>query len=397
MRRTSVPSYSLMKLAASFAAGIVFVNTAAAQGLLGEPKMAPTGLTRDGAVQHALVHNPALMTVRKQHGYAESALVIAKTYPYNPVFTGYVTQNGGPASAGITNRVYQEHYISLELELRGQWKHRAALGQATASRIELEISQQELALSIAVVRAFNTVLYRQKKLAFIDEGIKVNELQAAQIGKLADAGKVKAIDVTLVRADLASARAAGRGQAKTALTIARSDLRKLLGTLDDGFDAVSDLDVPMPATDPAALTQHALEQRPDLRARRAALCEVQASLRLLNANRFGNPNLGPYYEYDPTRVSYIGMRYSMPLAIFNSKKGKSSRPRPMWPKVNSEVSQIEMQVSQEVQAALARSADAGKWAKHASRARCCPIWPRRSKRWKGNLLRTIQTSICRGC
>ena len=54
----------------------------------------------DAAVRQALLNNPGLMTVRQQHGYGEAALVIAKTYPFNPVYTGYFAQNSGPASAG---------------------------------------------------------------------------------------------------------------------------------------------------------------------------------------------------------------------------------------------------------------------------------------------------------
>jgi hypothetical protein len=63
-------------------------------------------LTRETAVRQALADNPTLATVRKQHGYAEAALIIARTYPYNPVYTGYFANNTGPARADITNRLF---------------------------------------------------------------------------------------------------------------------------------------------------------------------------------------------------------------------------------------------------------------------------------------------------
>jgi outer membrane protein TolC len=321
----------------------------------------PSVLTREEAVRQALHSNPVLMTVRKQQGYAEAALILAKTYPYNPVYTGYACYNSGPTDAGITNRVFLEQYVSLELELRGQGKHRRAVGAATASRIEWEISHQELATSIAVIRAFNTVLYRQQKLAFLDDGIKLNEQAFEQIRKQADAGKIKKIDLTLARADLDGTRAQ-RGQTRTTLAIARSELRRLLGTLDDTFAVAGALDVPLPSTDPAAFTQLALDRRADLQAKRAAICEAEATLRLVNANRFGNPSFGPFFEYDPTRVSTVGARLSMPLAIFNSKKAEIRKAQTDVAKIHAEVQTLELQASQDVQAALARLADASHWA-----------------------------------
>ncbi len=317
-------------------------------------------LSREAAVQQALVQNPFLATIRKQSGYGEAALIIAKTYPFNPVYTGYVTGANGPVSAGNNNSVYQEHYITLELELRGQGKHRRAAAAATASRIEWEISHQEIAISIAVIRAYNGVLYRQKKLEFIDAGIRINELAFGQIRKQADAGKIKATDLMLARVDLDSARAQ-RGQARTALTVARSEMRRLLGTLDDTFAVAGDVDVPLPSADQAALTQLALSQRADLLARRSAVCEAEALLRLVRANRYGNFTFGPYFEYDPTSTVYIGARIGTPLAILNTKKGEIHKAETDILKVRSEVEQLEIQASQEVQAALARWTDASRW------------------------------------
>jgi outer membrane protein TolC len=357
MRRDSLRRSRARHLFASACIFAVSVGlTSAARGQ--QPVIA---LSREAAVRQALVQNPYLATIRKQSGYAEAALIIARTYPFNPVYTGYVTGTGGPASADITNRVYLEQYVSLELELRGQGKHRKAAAAATASRIEWEISQQEIAVSIAVIRAYNAVLYRQKKLEFIDAGIKTNELAFEQMRKKADAGAVKATDLMLARIDLDSSRA-GRGQARTALTVARSELRRLLGTLDDSFVVVGDLDVPLPSTDQAALTHLALEQRADLQARRSARSEAEAQLRLVVANRYGNISTGPFFEYDPTRTYYIGARLSTPLAIFNTRKGEIHKAETDVAKVCSEVEQLEMQASQEVQAALARWTDAGKWA-----------------------------------
>lgn len=338
-------------------AGVMFAGLAP-RALGQQPAKA---LTRDVAVQQALLQNPALATIRKQSGYGEAALIIAKTYPFNPIFTGYVTSANGPVNSGILQHSYNEHYVSLELELRGQGKHRRAAAAATVKRIEWEIANQEIGVSVAVIRAYNAVLYRQQKLAWIDATIKINEQVFEQIRKQAEAGKIKATDLMLARVDLDSARAQ-RGQAVTVLAVARWDLSRLMGIVDDSYVAVGELDVPLLSADPDALTHLALEQRADLQARRAALCEAEANLRLVVANRYGNLSVGPYVEYDPTNILYLGGRISAPLAVLNTRKGEIHRAETDVTRVRAEIHQIETVATQDVQAALTRYAAASKWA-----------------------------------
>ncbi len=328
------------------------------------PAVAPATtkfMSREEAVRFALQNNPNLMVVRQQSGFAQAAIVSAKTYPFNPVYTGVVGQNGGPTNAMITNRVFNEHYVTLELELRGQGGYRRAAANATASRIEWEIAQQEMAVTIAVLRAYNTALYREKKLQALDEIIKLNEQVAEHIGRLFEAGKMKGLDAVMARAELDGTRAQ-RGQLRTALTVARSELRRQMGSNDDSFTLFGSLEVELPKTDQSALTQLAMDNRPDFHARQHAVTEAQAALNLIEANRFGNPSVGPFYEYDNTRVSVIGARVSMPLPVLNTKRAEIMKAETEVSKVRGEVQQLEVQIAQDVQAALSRLADARKWA-----------------------------------
>src|SRR5262245_24729165 len=78
----------------------------------------PPALSREAAVRWALEHNPDLMALRQQHGIAAAAVVIARTYPFNPVWEGKVRAAFGPESAGVTNSVSNEHKFLLDLEIR---------------------------------------------------------------------------------------------------------------------------------------------------------------------------------------------------------------------------------------------------------------------------------------
>src|SRR4051794_33738738 len=62
---------------------------------------APEVLTRVAAVQFALRNNPEIASIRQQHGIAAAAVVIADTYPFNPVWEAKVRAAEGPISAGI--------------------------------------------------------------------------------------------------------------------------------------------------------------------------------------------------------------------------------------------------------------------------------------------------------
>src|ERR1700722_16435488 len=53
----------------------------------------PQNFTPDEAVVFALQNNPTLHSVRLQRGLAEGGVVIAKTYPYNPIMENYGLPN----------------------------------------------------------------------------------------------------------------------------------------------------------------------------------------------------------------------------------------------------------------------------------------------------------------
>jgi len=340
------------------AATLVLARPAAAQYAPMSTAQLPGYLARDQAVRYALENNPQLMTARQQHGFAEAAVVMARTYPFNPIYGGVVAHNSGP---DVTNPIFEEHYATLELELRGQGRFRREAACATASRIEWEITQQEMIVAIAVIRAYNTGLYRQKKLEALEATIKLNEQAVDTVSRLVDAGKLRSADLLLARAELENVRAQ-RGQLKTSLAMARSDLRRLLGTLDDTFTLFGALDLPLPNTDQASLTQLALTKRADLQARQIAIHEAEANLKLVQANRFGNPSIGPFFEYDNTRVVILGAKLAMPLPCLNTRRGEIMKAEAELVKVHSEVKELEMRAAEDVQAALNRLGDARKWA-----------------------------------
>jgi outer membrane protein TolC len=319
----------------------------------------PAEFDSGGAVRFSLENNPSLAAIRQQRGFARGAVVIGKTYPYNPFLQTYVTGDFGPASAGITNHVFNEAITRTDVEIRGQGKYRRAAADAVMTRTEWEIATQEVVVSVAAARAFNAVVYRQRKLAVLQDTIQFNDRVFEQVKKLADLGRLRSTDLILARTELDTARAA-LGQGKTALALARADLRRQFGTLDDSFEVKGELDAPVPAADFEEYARAARE-RPDVQVRRAMATEAQARLQLQVADRYGNPSVGTFYELNETNVVFVGAALGTPLPIFNLRRGEIMQAQATAARARAEVRQFEIQAGQDVQAALARLTEARKW------------------------------------
>jgi cobalt-zinc-cadmium efflux system outer membrane protein len=318
-----------------------------------DDQQVPPVLSLDAAVRWALQHNPELATLRQQHGIAAAGVLIAQTYPFNPIWEGKIRATTGPAEAGITNPVSNEHKLLLELEVRGQGTQRRRAAGAALSRADWEIAFQEVALSLRVARAFYTVLYRQEKLRFAKEFLRFQEEAAKQVGLLVQQGRLRPADTIVVRSDIGDARAQFY-TAQTALETAWSDLRRSLGLVAESLVLQGTLEIPSGHWDPAHLTQAALDHRADLHARQAAMAEADARLRLEIANRFGNPSIGPDYEIDAARVSNIGVQINLPVPVFNTRRGEIVQRQAERTRTALELHQTEVLVRQEVQAALVR-------------------------------------------
>jgi cobalt-zinc-cadmium efflux system outer membrane protein len=318
----------------------------------------PPVLPLDAAIRFALENNPQLAVARQQRGLAAAGVVLARTYPYNPLATATLRRADGP---GIFNHAPYQATLQVDIEVRGQWRERRAAAGAAVTRAEWEIADQEVTTAVAVVRAYNAVLYRQQKLDILEETVRLNEVVVSQGRQLVEGGRLRPADLIFARTELDAARAL-RGQGRAALAVARSELRIQLGTVDDAFAVAGDLDRPTPAAPPDALVQYALQLRPDLHVRTAAVSEAEAKLRLQIADRFGNPSVGPTYEFNETRDSFVGVSLSAPIPVFNTKRGEIGQRRADLCRAQAELRQTELRVTQDVQAALARLAQAQKWA-----------------------------------
>jgi outer membrane protein TolC len=322
-----------------------------------QPAAPPPTLSLEGAVDWALRYNPEIAAIRQQHGIAAADIVIARTYPFNPVAENRVQQASGPFSATITNNVPFEQITVLEMELHHQRSIRQQRAAAGLTRTDWEIATQELALSVRTIRAFRGVLYQHEKLRILEESVRFNQDLVGRVRALMDAGRLRGVDLIVAQTELDDARAAV-GPGRTALVTAQYDLRRALGVVEEQVRIDGTLEAPLAIWDLGILTAAGLDLRADLRARQAALAEAQARLRLECANRHGNPSMGTAFTYDPTRISAGGVQLNFPLPVFNVHEGEIDQRRAEANRAALELRETEVLVRQDVQNAVARLAAA---------------------------------------
>lgn len=351
---------ALLFLAASLSIGT-------RQALASDPETAPmpapvrTVLTQEAAVWWALQNNPEIQATRQQRGIAAAGVVIARQYPFNPVLENKIRHNDGPISAAITNRVATEQVLTVEIEVHHQRRYREEAAGAALSRTEWEIAYQEASLGVRVLRAFDTQLYRQEKLKLLEQTVQLNVQAAGQVRKLVENARLRPVDLIVVNSEVDDLRAQVP-PARFALTQAHNDFRRAIGLVDGTIELSGTLERPASKWDAVELRTLALEKRADFHARRLAVSEADAKLRLEIANRKGNPVVGPAYEYDPTRINLIGAQVNIPLPIFNKHKGEILQRQAERDKALLDLRQTEVQISQDVRAALDHLRNAEEWA-----------------------------------
>jgi cobalt-zinc-cadmium efflux system outer membrane protein len=319
-------------------------------------------LTREAAIARALQSNPELTTLRQQHGIAAAAVVIAETYPFNPSWSNSVFGDSGPASAGVTSSVATTQKLTIDLELFRQGRYRRQAASAGLSRTDFEIAYSELGMAIRTAKAFDAVLYRYEKLQLAEETAKLTKEAAEKIAKLVAVPpwNLTEADAVLARTEEYDAQTQ-IGQSGGAYASAWAQLSAALGVIEDRFQVRGSLEEAAPKGDVETLTRQALELRPDLHARQAAVGEAEARLQLEIRNRFGNPNFGPVYELNETNVSFYGFQLTAPLPILNKKRGEILQRQAERDRALLALRQNETVVRQDVLAATRRLEEAQKW------------------------------------
>ena len=178
--------------------------------------------------------------------------------------------------------------------------------------------------------------------------------------KLVEQGKLRPSDFILARTEIDDIRA-GSASARAALTVAQGELRRSMGIVEE-FPTVSGMLERTVPLDSVSYVEAAKELRADLQARQAAVAEADAFVRLVIADRYGNPSLQPTYSYDQDRIHFIGAQINLPIPLFNTKRGEILQAQAQRQRIALELHQTQVNIQQDVETSLARLGKAKEWA-----------------------------------
>jgi len=313
----------------------------------------PPSLTVGNVIAYALQNNPGLAVKRQDRGIAAARVVIANTYPFNPVSENRIQAAFAPSDpASTTNNAPVENLITWEVEVRRQRKYRKEMAAAALTRTEWEIAFEEQTVAIQVIRAFYNVVYRQQKLDLLEKTLRVNQRLVEDVERLMKTGKLRLPDKIVAQIEVNNTLdqlASGR----EALTAAWQDLYRVMGPVG-AFEIMGQLELPPLAWNSTELCDMAVIRRADVNARRLAISEASAKTRLTVANRFGNPVVGPAFAYDNTNTVWIGLQINMPLPFPNTHKGDILESQAQQAQAAAQLRQAEVTAMQDVAAALSR-------------------------------------------
>ena len=218
----------LLARVAVLAATICFASRGIAQEAGAHLGFAPADLSVDEAIGMALRDSPELATFRSQRGIAAANLVIARTYPYNPILTVQPAYVHGPHGESITNPVDTQATINLTVEIRHQGRYRTDEALAALSRTEWEILAQETAAAIRVARAYWGLQYRTEKLRLLETTAQLNQQTADQVRRLVDQGRLRPADWILARTEVDDTKSQYH-MARIAVSVAQGELARSVG------------------------------------------------------------------------------------------------------------------------------------------------------------------------
>ena len=311
----------------------------------------PPTLTMNQALAEAFARSPVLQARKAELEQAEGRLQTAKIFPFNPEVTVEAARREGPIETN-TDRAFK---VGQEIQIGGQ--RRRGTAQATA---ELEASRAQLLreerLLAARVRAAFVEALRARELLQVE---RANTDLARSLSDVArkrfDSGEVAQMEVNLAQVQVGRAERELR-LAEGAYEIARSLVAEVVG-LDPSRPPELDgvLELPSRTLLPLEeLLAVASENRADLEFFRRNIEAAEARIELSRRQRVPNLELEGFYGREEGTDRLLGGEVKVRIPLFNRNQGRIAEARAAHRQTLAENEVTELQVRQEVAAALAR-------------------------------------------
>lgn len=303
-------------------------------------------ITLAEAQRLSLQRNPAFLADAEERAIARGELRQAYALLPNPQL-----EIEAPAAATDGGFGRYEAALSQEIEWAGQRGLRIDVAESGVRRAaQLVRDAARLTLADASV-AYYAAVGAARRLDVVEEIFDSNQRLLAAVRTQVDEGEISALEGSLAEIEVARARARVLGARREAGS-AEFALKRAIGLVPD---AAILLDEQLPDAPAAAMLQRdslvqlALERRPDLAARSAAVAQLEASTRLARREAIPNVEISSLIEREEASgETRFGIGVGLPFPVWNRNQGTAASLRAQAQQAGWSRQAVELRIRTEV-------------------------------------------------
>ena len=296
----------------------------------------------------AVTRNPAFLADAQESAIARGSLRQARLYQFNPELEAEL-----PSASSDFAGTYQAQ-VSQTFELAGQRGARIDAAEFDLERADAAVRNAARSSIADATLAFYAALADQRRFTVSREILRLNSALIDAVRVQVREGEVSRLEGNLAELEV------GRSQARVlaaerAFVAAQLALKLSLGIAPETPIALAG-DVSMtPTLQPLradSLIAMALERRPDLSARVAAVRQSQALIRLSRREAIPNVRAGAIVEREGGSGNpRIGLGFALPLPLWNRNQGLTAAREAEHSRAQFALAATELRVRTEVMAA----------------------------------------------
>jgi len=300
------------------------------------------------ALELARKNNPDWKAAEHEVEIARGKLSTARLIsPFNPTVEG---QTGRRTTPGEGNGNDYGVGLSMELEVAGQRGMRITEAERNFQRAEAGFKDFGRTFTAKLARAYYQAVFARSRFDFAKKVEDLNRRLAEVTRVKFDAGDISGLEVNVATVRYALSRKETL-DAERNLTQALLELRRLIGV----EERVSPSETLAAMTPPVLIgdtLQRALENRPDLLAKKRELERAESEIALRRREVVPNPTVGVFFNREASGERAIVGGLSIPLPVFNRRQGELESLEARRSQARAELLAVEKEIRKEVDQAI---------------------------------------------
>lgn len=302
------------------------------------------GITIDKAVKIAIENNLQLKAERERLGIARARLAIVRPF-LNPELESETASSNREGDRGYSLK------ISQEFEVGGKRACRREVAKINIEKVRRDIENEERELAAGVRRVFYRGLLLQKQVELMDKLSGLNEELVKDTIDRFQAGYISQLEVNLAKIQLQEV-SKKRAEFSSELSVSLLELKRLLGSPPESELKINgSLDYYPVELKLDRLINYSLANRPDLKSLEFGLRGAEKEVSLWQAERWPDIKLFSSFDRAPDKEELTRVGVSIPLPIFDRKRGQIEEAKTQKRKADFELADIEQLIAKEVTAA----------------------------------------------